>query len=188
MEISQLGTGEGRRGSKPSQSNGRCFNSTFLPQFVAMGAAQAVRQVLFIQGELSWVYGVQPQSAPATPVHQVPRGQRGKGAASHGRSKEQSVDEEQRKSANREDLPFGIREFATEGFRLLLFFYPTQLPSDGAGKGDGGEFSSPRGREETRGGQSAAKGEKRRPFNSKDKISVATWTVVNGRCCTLAEI
>ena len=41
-EVSQLQTGERRRGSNASQSTiGCCFNSTNFAQFVTMGAGQA---------------------------------------------------------------------------------------------------------------------------------------------------
>ena len=65
--------------------------------------------------------------------------------------------------------------------RFLSVFDLLLLPINGACEGDGGEFG-PRGQ------QRQAVHSKRRHFNNQDKISVATWRIVNGRHGTLAHI
>ena len=60
-----LQAGEERRGSCASESNGRSFDPAMVDQLLTMGAAQAMQQLAFIQGEISRVYGGQHQPEPA---------------------------------------------------------------------------------------------------------------------------
>ena len=60
---------DGIRGSNVSQSNGYCFDSAMVEQFVTMGAAQARQQLSALQGVLSKKKKVQHQPAPVTRVH-----------------------------------------------------------------------------------------------------------------------
>ena len=73
------------------------------------------------------------------------------GATSHGRSR---------------------RRTWTFGFPSASVFDLVQFTNDVAFDGDG-DFNSPRGGEEPRGG----------PFNNQGKISVATWRIAKERCC-----
>ena len=81
-------------GQAVSRSNACCFDASFVQQFVAIGAEQAVQQAL--RGESSKRFEVPDQSAPVT---LVPRGPSGKEQSTAG--KEEEWDEEQRMSANR---------------------------------------------------------------------------------------
>ena len=89
-------------------------------------------------GELSKVYSMPQQVAPAKPVHQVPQGQSGKDS-----QRRKEVDEEQPTSVDRSHGP------------LLLFLILISSQNNGGGDGDRSEFNSPRG-EEARGSPSAA--------------------------------
>ena len=75
-EIRILQPGDERRNSCASKSNG-CFDPAEVEQFITMGETQAWQQPAFIQGELSRVFGVQLQPAPATPVHVPEEGEGG---------------------------------------------------------------------------------------------------------------
>ena len=62
LEIRESQAGECRRCCTASQStNGCCFNSTIVGQFIALGAEQAMQQFAILQGELNGVYGGQHQ-------------------------------------------------------------------------------------------------------------------------------
>ena len=118
----------------------------------------------------------QSATGASTPAHQVRGGQSGKEES--GEAGE--WDEEQEKSANCEYGPGA--ESRNQGFPAASVFDSIQLPKDGAGEDDGGEFDSPRGGEETRGRQSTAKGDKstaktrfRSPRGENVKEGEALW-------------
>ena len=81
------------------------FRPKGFKRICTLGAAQAWWQVSIIHHEISKVYGMEHQSAPATPVHQrqVPEGQSGKEQQA---TKEAGgeMDEEHKKST---DLSYG---------------------------------------------------------------------------------
>ena len=64
-EIQTFQAGEQRRGSCASRSNGCCFNTAVVEQFLAMGAVQAMQLLAFIQEEICRVYGGQYQPRTA---------------------------------------------------------------------------------------------------------------------------
>ena len=63
LDIRALQSGKGRRGTNASKSNGCCFDTVILQQFVAMGAMQ---QLSAFQGELRQTFVVPHQPAPVT--------------------------------------------------------------------------------------------------------------------------
>ena len=69
-------------------------------------------------------------------------------------------------------------------FQLLLLLILPSSQNDCAGEGDEGEFMSPRGRKETRGRQSAARGD----VDGEGRVSIATWRIFNWRYRPLATI
>ena len=103
-----------------------------------LGAAQAWWQVSIIHHEISKVYGMEHQSAPATPVHQrqVPEGQSGK-------------EQQATKEAGGET---GLqRQWSSHQPAVpASLFDPTELPKYVADDGDGGEFQPSKRGEEAR--------------------------------------
>ena len=85
---------------------------------------------------------------PGTPVHQV----LGEGATSHGKGRRRLGRSAEKCSETcfGEPAPGGSHQ----GFLSGSFSDATLLPNRGAGEGDGGDFDSPRGGEETWGSQS----------------------------------
>ena len=71
-EIEQMQTGEGRRGSDASQSNGCCMDPAFLQHFFTIGADQAEQQLALLHYDIDRRFGMQHQAASVTPVH-VPK-------------------------------------------------------------------------------------------------------------------
>ena len=127
-EIRTLQAGDESRNSCDSQSNGCRFDPAVMEQFITMGATQAWEQLTFIQGELSRVYGVQHQPAPATPVH-VPEGGGG----------DENEEEQRRRAASRQmgqPAPGSCNEEVPSG----SVFDPSEL-SRNAGECDGDEFN-----------------------------------------------
>ena len=103
------------------------------------------------QGELTKSLDLQHQPAAAAPVHHVHGGTEGKEQPETWRSRRRGTTEKCSETCV-------WRTSAREGFPAGSVFDPTLIPNNGICEGDAGEFDSTSGGEETRGRQSAAKG------------------------------
>ena len=133
LEIRASQAGEGR--------NGSCMDPAFLPNFLHL----ARQQLVLLHNEFGKTDGMQHQPAPVTPIH-VPT----KKAATDGQGDEN--DEEQRKAAGREHGP-SVLGGSQWRFPAGSVFDASLPPRNGAGKGNGDEFKSPRGGDESGGRQ-----------------------------------
>ena len=108
-EIRILQAGDERRNCCTSQSNVCCFDPAVVEQLVTVGVAQPWQQLAFIQGEISTVYGVQHQPAPATLVH-VPEEEKEETKMRRSRGEEQRAAK-------------WVNQAAMRGFRVALFSF-----------------------------------------------------------------
>ena len=175
LEVRALREGEGRRGS-----NGSCFDSSILAQFIAMGTQWAKQQFAILRSELDKV-DVQ---------HQPRRRQHSKCPESRRERSNQPRQEQEevgtRSRASQRTLYVGTQRQrgSQPRFSSWCCSDSTLLPNHGTG-GDGGEFDSPRGGEEHRGRRSASKGDH---STTKTRSRSPRGRSAKGRHGTLAKI
>ena len=133
--------GGGRRGSDAPEFYGCCLDSAILEQFIAMGAPRRTHQVIGPAASAS-CSGASSPCARRTEGKEQPETWRSRRRGTTEKCSETCV----------------WRTSAREGFPAGSVFDPTLIPNNGICEGDAGEFDSTSGGEETRGRQSAAKG------------------------------
>ena len=156
------------------------FRPKGFKRICTLGAAQAWWQVSIIHYEISKVYGMGDQLAPATPVHQMASTRRAarQGASSHKRSR-------RRDGRGAKEIGGSQLRASSAGgtiislWCLLLFLNLLRLPKYVAGR-RWRRWVPPV--KERRGSKRQTIASLRKPFNDQGKIWIVKRWIVKGRC------